>query len=317
MSKSKIKIKKTKDEKNAIAIIRGGLYDGQYVSMEPYDNDNEQTLKINNLNDYVSNKTIKEYTPKYGMNLKHLFELEQAFKSGIAPNEYSSVKNTYDKIKPIVENKINNRIIINDGTFEIIPRLEKNQRDAIFIAGSSGSGKSTFAAGYAKNYQRLFPDNQIIIISKLDSDEVLDNLPNTQRLLINEDLIDIDIDYENDFSNCLVLIDDIDTINDKKLYNKVKNIRDSLLETSRHYNTYIINIVHMLTGGQNTKSALLECNKIVIFTKSNLYQNKRFLKEYMGFDSKKIKEIFDNKSRWVCINKTYPVSLIYEHQIDI
>ena len=126
MSKSKIKIKKTKDEKNAIAIIRGGLYDGQYVSMEPYDNDNEQTLKINNLNDNVSNKTIKEYTPKYGMNLKHLFELEQAFKSVIAPNEYSSVKNTYDKIKPIVENKINNRIIINDGTFEIIPRLEKN-----------------------------------------------------------------------------------------------------------------------------------------------------------------------------------------------
>ena len=76
-------------------------------------------------------------------------------------------------------------------------------------------------------------------------------------------------------------------------------------------------ISHQLLNFKSTKTLLLECNKIVFFPLSGGYQIRRFLKEYCSFDQQQIKTIMNIKSRWICINKTYPNTIIGENDVYI
>ena len=62
--------------------------------------------------------------------------------------------------------------------FQLAPKpVKESERSVLFIAGESGSGKSYFVAQYAKNYHKMFPKNEVFLISYLDRDPTLDDLP--------------------------------------------------------------------------------------------------------------------------------------------
>ena len=78
-----------------------------------------------------------------------------------------------------------------------------------FIAGNSGCGKSTLASKILEGYAKLYPHQNIYIISAVDSDEAYDKNPKLrnkiQRIDIRDDLSDIST---ADFSNSIVVFDD-------------------------------------------------------------------------------------------------------------
>ena len=90
-------------------------------------------------------------------------------------------------------------------------------REVIYITAPSGAGKSTWVSKYSRNYSRLFPDQKIVLFSRLEDDEVLDAIPSLVRIQLDEELVENPIDIHTELKDCLVILDDIDTVNDKKI----------------------------------------------------------------------------------------------------
>jgi len=100
--------------------------------------------------------------------------------------------------------------------FQIIPSVSKDnikkQRQVIFVAGQSGSGKSYYTDKYVNQYKKKFPNNPVYLISKLTEDETLDANKHITRINIyHDDFLEDDISYK-DFANSLVIMDDIDAM---------------------------------------------------------------------------------------------------------
>lgn len=202
--------------------------------------------------------------------------------------------------------------IICKGNSKLFPYPNFNNREFIYISGPSGSGKSTYAAQYIYNYKKLFPNNDVFIFSRLSDDEVIDML-DVIRVPINESLIEIDV--PKDMVNCLVLFDDIDTIPDKSLRNKVYQIQNDILEIGRHNNIYVIVTSHLINGNdrKNCRTILNEANTITFFPRAgSTYGIKYVLKNYLGFNNNQIELILKIPSRWVTIGKNYPQYLFYD-----
>ena len=306
-----VKLSKNKEDNNIpLAIINSGKNKGEMVYFD--NKDNKAELKIENLFDYISDKHLRQQK-KY-MTTKEMMYIKDAFENkGPIRQE---IKHIYDKLKPNIEDEYNKHIHINDGQFEIIPMMKENQVQKCFVSGMSGSGKSTWIAKYAENYKRLFPKNDIYVISRHTEDEVIDKL-NPKRIKIDDEILDVEIDLK-DLSNSLVIMDDIDTIPNKKINNLIAKLRDDLLENARHHNIYICCVAHQILNYKSTRHLILESDMIIFFPRSGSYQIKRFLKEYMGLDKEKINMVMSIPSRWICLNKsTYPTSLISENDIYI
>ena len=75
-------------------------------------------------------------------------------------------------------------IELKDGyKFGLAPRPTKEkERMTLFIAGESGAGKSTYVCDFARRYKKMFPKNQIYLISYLDKDTTLDSYKEIIRL---------------------------------------------------------------------------------------------------------------------------------------
>lgn len=236
-------------------------------------------------------------------------------------------KKRYDNgvaIAKIIDDKKNNQIIYlnpdsNKGTDHIsltkperlVPYPDEFSRQVIYIAGASGSGKSTYASQYIYNYMQLFPENRVYVFSRLELDDVLNEMgciaiPINQQTLTNIDII-------NDISDALCLFDDIDTIPDKKMRELVYKIQNDILETGRHKNINIIVTSHLINGNdkKNTRTILNEAQQITFFPKGgNSYSIKYLLKNYLGLNKKQIDSILQIPSRWITICKNYPQCVI-------
>jgi hypothetical protein len=268
-----------KKDGRAIAKIVGGRYNNKKVYLVEQDDDSdddEKTIKI------------KITNPKFKV-LENINKLTKDFKNAM--------------------NDKRDEIIIPDGTLQPLPRTDK--RDCYYIAGAEGSGKSFFASKYIREFLKMNPDKEFYIFSKVEDDEALDDMePN--RIALNEDLLDDPIDVE-ELKDSIVLFDDIDTLNDKKLLDNVRNLRDAILEVGRHHNIYILTTAHNMTNNKATKMSLLESSCVVFFPgMGDKYHINRFLKEYVGLDKANIDKIYSLPSRWVMIHKRAPNYVMYE-----
>jgi len=199
---------------------------------------------------------------------------------------------------------------------KLSPMPDPWHRQVLYIAGPSGSGKSTYASEYIKNYKKIFPKNNVYIFSRLEDDPVLDPL-NPIRINIDDALIEEPIDIINEFStNDLILFDDTDTIQDKKLKEAVSKVKNDILETGRHNNLYIVVTSHLINGNdrKDTRTILNEANFLTVFPKSGAAHGIRYvLKNYIGLSNDDIEYILEIPSRWVTIGKNYPQFVMYEN----
>lgn len=202
------------------------------------------------------------------------------------------------------------RFSIDTGNLEPTVNF-RQQRDVLYIAGPSGAGKSTYAGKYIKNYKTIYPKNTVYIFSKVEEDEAFD-VYDVERIPIDENTFEGGLSLD-DFNDCLVIFDDIDTIPDKNLCWLVCNLRDQILEMGRHNRVSCVITSHQLMNYKTTRTVINECHTVTFFPRGGaVKQIKSFLETYIGVDKKKIMQILDTKSRWVTVSKIYPLLMFYD-----
>eukprot|EP01041_Mallomonas_annulata_P017149 gene17149-35494_t len=103
--------------------------------------------------------------------------------------------------------------------FQLVPNT-KRERNILFVAGSSGSGKSFYCKQYLYEWIKLYPKRPIYMFSYLDEDSTLDEIKKIERININDaDFLKEEI-HASEFKDSCCIFDDIDTIPNKKIREK-------------------------------------------------------------------------------------------------
>lgn len=329
--------------KKQIAIVEGGKNKGKILkiaensSKECSDSDSEEEeddyIEDEYPTDYIDSKTLLKLLGSRN-NRETKFEklepLRKALEYNTPKGLNKQLRNVYIKTKKDIVDKCKQEVRIDDGFLFPIPQEIKGQVNCLYIGGPSGSGKSTFTANYVKYYKKMYPDRPIWLFSSKTEDKVLDKI-GVKRIVIDEGLFEeggMDTaEFLKGKSGAMVLFDDIDTIKNINVKNEkgkdklldlnkeVHRIRDNLIETGRSKGVSVISTGHQLMDYKKTRNLLNEAQGIVFFPKSSgPYHIERLLKVYCGLKHDVIKKIMNLDSRWIYINKNYPMYIISEHK---
>ena len=264
--------------------------------------------------DYIDDDTIKK---KFGrkLTLVEKNEIRNALRYKKAP-EAGQMKEVYDKTNEDLNRKLDREYHISDGTLQPLPNKDKTER--LYIAGPSDSGKSYYCSKYLTEYKKMFPKKKIYIFSDVDEDEVLDKLEPI-RIKLDHSLVENEIkpeELKNGKEGSLVLFDDIDSIQDKKIFNSIGKLRDALLKRGRHENITVLVTNHNISDYNKTRVVLNEANGITVFPKSGATHGvQRVLKVYCGLGKEQIKRIFDLPTRWCLVTKNFPMYVMYSQGV--
>ena len=200
--------------------------------------------------------------------------------------------------------------------FQPIPDKQK-ERSITYVTGASGSGKSFWTRMYVDEYKRLYPKREVYLISSITDDSSIDKIKGLRRIKLEGDFLTDDISAE-DFKDSCLIFDDTDCITSKPLKMKIVGLLNSVLETGRHFNVEVIYTSHLACDGLNTKRILNECKSVVIFPSGLGGRSIKYLLDnYFGLDKEQIKKIKRVNSRWVSINKTYPMCVVSDKEAFI
>ena len=236
------------------------------------------------------------------------------FKEGDDANSFFGVKTKVakkDVIKPI-------SLIECDGEDEFTGPIQhtpnkKTERSILYITGQSGSGKSYYTKDYAQTYQKMYPKNEVYLISAVQDVSTIDKIKKLRKIDIFKPVfLEVDVPLE-EFKDSLVIFDDVDSISNKTLKKKVWQIMSDILTMGRHYNISAIITYHVATAGNETKLILNESQSITIFPSASGGRTLRYLlDQYLGLDKKQIERIKKLDSRYCTIVKSYPKVVLHE-----
>jgi hypothetical protein len=235
--------------------------------------------------------------------------------------------------KIVGESKLNNKIVSmteneddeyiryvkeiqleGNNVFELVPNT-KADRDVIYYAGPSGSGKSFAMASYLRNYKKTFKERPVYLFSEKESDDVLDSIKDLKRVKMDEQMINDPLDLK-DFNEepCCVVFDDIDSL-EKKLKVAVYTLLNKLLKVGRSYKISVLVSSHSSCDGASTKSMLNESSIIVFYPTCYNRSIKYLCENYIGLNKKDIEKLRSHKSRWCAYVKTFPSCIVQEKNI--
>ena len=235
-------------------------------------------------------------------------------KDGISLEMKEYIELADDEIQKLLKTQLD---FSSDDSKRCFP-LPQKKSERIYVPAPSGSGKSTFIGMYLTELRKLYKKRPIYIFSRVEEDKPLDKFKNTFRIPLDRKTFEeTPLEIEN-FKNGILIFDDIDTILDKPLVKYIRNFRDDVLETGRHYDITIISTSHIITNFLATRTLINEANAIVLFPKgSSFYAVSNFLERYMGFSRKQIKQVENLQTRWLWLWKEYPKYAVYERGVFI
>ncbi len=190
----------------------------------------------------------------------------------------------------------------------------KQERDCLYIAARSGSGKSYYCAMYATQYSKLHPKNPIYLFSGLGEEKggSIDKIKKLIRINLDEEFMSTEFELD-DIKNCMLIFDDIDVIENKALQTKLYSILNMALKVGRHAKCSVLMTMHSPCDRQKTKTIIEECHSITIFPHGMGSKPLKYLLDsYFGMNKKEIEEVKKLDSRWVTITRTYPSVMFWE-----
>lgn len=196
------------------------------------------------------------------------------------------------------------------------PRLNPYQRSVVYIAGPSGSGKSSYGIKLIKPYLKFF-DKPFYLFSRTDykTDPAFNGLKPMQ-IPIDDDLLKHPIDITKELTGgSLVFFDDCNTIQNEKLRKVVQKMMEDILEVGRKLDITIVITSHLVIPSQRefARTIMNELQSLTIFPRSGSAQQINYsLKTYFGLSKSQIEDILKLKSRWVTISKSYPMYVLSE-----
>lgn len=282
-------------------------------------NGKTQYIYVNNKSEKTNENSINFDTEKVATILENVIRTEKGrvtnksieeLGNALRKNDPSIIKNNImKKIFEDVKNNKNhigkNEIKNNDGC--VIPCYDKNiERKVSYIAGMSGSGKSTIASKMIENYHYTFPKNKVILFSNKNKDPALDKHKFLIRVILDDSLY-TDPFTLDDLKETLIIYDDIEYIKDKQINNELDRLRDLILQQGRSYKISFIYICHQLTNYRNTRIILNEMMECIIFPSlTTTYSLKYLTEKYYGMNKNELIKIKTLPSRYVCLRKLPP-----------
>eukprot|EP01035_Chromulina_nebulosa_P007270 gene7270-9803_t len=135
----------------------------------------------------------------------------------------------------------------DDHSFQILPDQNK-ERDCLYVAGASGS----------------------------DEDDTIDEIKVIQRVdIYDKEFLNEELDPK-DFKNSLIILDDMDCVEDKKIKNKVLAFFKKLLQIGRRFHTTVIWACHEIVAG--AKKMKYVCDSYLGMSKEKIEKIKRLSK---------------------------------------
>jgi hypothetical protein len=185
-----------------------------------------------------------------------------------------------------------------------------DQYECIFLTGPPGCGKSFWVNEYVKRFKELY-DNKVFLISRLEHDSTLDNdIDNYIRIAVNNDF-----DYKlEDFTNSVVIFDDIESAEHKKGTDKAYFLLDDICKNGRHHNISVIFCNQEIRMGRRTKCILTVITALVLFPSvGNKYQMSYALRDHIGMDKSQINKVMELQSRWAYVSRTCPQYILHQN----
>lgn len=288
-------------EGTPIAIVRGGEHDGKMVFLIGDTPRKPPTT--------AEKKQLKKAIDECGGDWATIYELRGAVKDG----NMKIISEFVDALRGVMERR--RSVEIEDGEFEVIPRTAS--RECNYIAAPSGSGKSYWVGKYARQYNRLFPNNKVVLFSKVEGDVSLKGVRNVAPVALDQSIVDTPIDA-TELADALVIFDDTDTIKDKKIKKAINDLKGDLLETGRHNNTYVCITSHLICNYAETRQVLNESHGITIYPQSgSIQQIERLLNVYFGMKKQDQADVLDLGSRWITLERHFPQHYISERKIAL
>jgi hypothetical protein len=198
---------------------------------------------------------------------------------------------------------------------EIIPN--NKAREVLYITGPSGSGKSYYASKYVEKFCEIFDKSKVLLFSRKTSDPAFDENKRIQRIPIDDELCNANIDILSVCKeNTLLIFDDIDSL-DKKYWECVAKLMYDILEVGRSYKLYCVITSHLINSNNKKFSRIIlnESHWVVFFPKTNIRGNKYFLENYIGLEKEAIKELLNIPTRAIAVYRNFPNFYISKHQI--
>lgn len=205
---------------------------------------------------------------------------------------------------------------IGSDTIQLVPNSEQKQVYRLNLFGPPGCGKSTFLAKYFIEYNKMYPDRTIYMFSSKLTDEAFNDVDNLEYIELDE-LYNSGPLTQDDFKNCLVVFDDVNSIPDKKLKDIIHKTREQLLTVGRSNNIDICCTHHKGKASTDSMMAIETGTHHIIFPRSNRAQNIGYLKDKLQLDKKIIEELMNQKTRYIVISSVYPTYYITENKIKI
>ena len=204
-------------------------------------------------------------------------------------------------------------IKITKGTLRVLPRFDKVEK--IYISGISGAGKSFWCRMWLEEYlKKSHKEDAVYLISSVSYDKNLDDIfeDNLERIPIDSSLVTDPIDPE-DLTDCVCLLDDIDSIKSGAIKSELIGLRDTLLEIGRHGNCRMLCTSHVLRNYKATLRLINEASTTVLFPKASGKKSIRtYLSLYLELTKEQIKRFFSLKSRWVSVSTQYERYMMYD-----
>jgi hypothetical protein len=235
-------------------------------------------------------------------------------KENDATNSFFSLKTKQGKKEILVPVSL----AAGEGADEITGKIthtpnKSQERSILYITGQSGSGKSYYTTEYVANYKKMYPKNDVILVSAVNDTSTIDKIKKLKKIDIRKpEFLSTDVPLE-ELKDCCIIFDDVDSISNKFVKKKVWELMSNVLTMGRHFNITAIITFHVATAGNETKLILNESQSITIFPSASGGRTLKYLLDsYLGLDKKQIEKIKSLDSRWVTICKSYPKVVLYE-----
>jgi hypothetical protein len=224
----------------------------------------------------------------------------------------SELEDHMESLRELYDRKNRYEYRTDSETLCVYPSKESER---VFVAGKSGSGKSTFTAQYIREYTEMYPKRSVFLISTHEDEKAYRILPINQ-IALDETFLEKPPTL-NDLAQSLVVFDDTDNLQDKGLQQAVQALNSDLLANGRKYEIHVITLAHQLMDYSRSRTLLNEANRVVFFTGGSAYHIQRYLKVYAGLQPRQIRRILDSKSRWTCLGLTIPNYVVTEHEVYV